>query len=232
MLDVHPAHHAANSWREFFVHIATIVLGLLIAVGLEQTIEFFHRHHQVHQMEDNLRAESLENRHTVADDLPAIHAMLSAVDANIATLQLHRSAGEKDPLVLAPFPNVRIFVPIDAAWLGMRDSALLSIVPRQLSTNYWKLDFLIQSANNHLQDVTRSRDKVAAIKSLQTLSAPLTAAERNELLLAFSEYRQQIDRLRNTLVGLDLSIGIALESKDLTVESTNDAYDHASNKQQ
>jgi hypothetical protein len=27
MLDVHPAHHAASSWKEFFVHIATIVLG-------------------------------------------------------------------------------------------------------------------------------------------------------------------------------------------------------------
>ena len=31
MLDVHPAHHAASSWKEFFIHIATIVLGLLIA---------------------------------------------------------------------------------------------------------------------------------------------------------------------------------------------------------
>lgn len=31
MLDVHPAHHAANTWRAFFVHIATIVLGLLVA---------------------------------------------------------------------------------------------------------------------------------------------------------------------------------------------------------
>lgn len=44
MLDVHPAHHPANSWKEFFIHIATIVLGLLIAVGLEQTVEYFrHR---------------------------------------------------------------------------------------------------------------------------------------------------------------------------------------------
>ena len=27
MLEVHPAHHAASSWKEFFIHIATIVLG-------------------------------------------------------------------------------------------------------------------------------------------------------------------------------------------------------------
>jgi hypothetical protein len=37
MLDVHPPHHAASSWRDFFVHIATIVIGLCIAVGIEQT---------------------------------------------------------------------------------------------------------------------------------------------------------------------------------------------------
>ena len=27
MLDVHPAHHAATSWRDFFVHIAQVLLG-------------------------------------------------------------------------------------------------------------------------------------------------------------------------------------------------------------
>ncbi len=36
MLDVHPPRHAANTWRDFF--IATVVLGLCIAVGLEQTV--------------------------------------------------------------------------------------------------------------------------------------------------------------------------------------------------
>ena len=135
MLDVHPAHHAATTWRDFFNHIATNVHGLLIAVGIEQAVEYVHRRDQVHQMEEALRAESLENRHTIADDLPALDAILASVDANIATLQRHRNAGEKDPVGLAPRPNVRLFVPIDTAWLGMRDSALIYIVPRQLSTN-------------------------------------------------------------------------------------------------
>jgi hypothetical protein len=38
MLDVHPAHHAASTWRDFFIHIATIVLGLLIAISFEQLV--------------------------------------------------------------------------------------------------------------------------------------------------------------------------------------------------
>jgi hypothetical protein len=58
MLDVHPAHHAANSWRDFFVHIATIVLGLIIAVGLEQTVEYFHHRHQLHDVRQGILADA------------------------------------------------------------------------------------------------------------------------------------------------------------------------------
>ncbi len=39
MLDVHPPEHTPHTWRDFFLHIATIVIGLLIAIGLEQSVE-------------------------------------------------------------------------------------------------------------------------------------------------------------------------------------------------
>src|ERR1700733_10097267 len=47
MLDVHPPHHAASTWRDFFIHIITSVIGLLIAVGLEQAVEYLHQRHQL-----------------------------------------------------------------------------------------------------------------------------------------------------------------------------------------
>ena len=34
MLDIHPPHTPTHTWKDFFIHIATIGLGLLIAVGL------------------------------------------------------------------------------------------------------------------------------------------------------------------------------------------------------
>jgi hypothetical protein len=58
MLDVHPPHHAAHTWTDFFIHIATIVIGLLIAVGLEQTVEAFHHNQERHQLREDLRAEA------------------------------------------------------------------------------------------------------------------------------------------------------------------------------
>ncbi len=41
MLDVHAPHDAVRTWKDFFIHIAAIAVGLLIAIGLEQTVEYF-----------------------------------------------------------------------------------------------------------------------------------------------------------------------------------------------
>ncbi|HEX9138845.1 MAG TPA: hypothetical protein VF848_03595 [Steroidobacteraceae bacterium] len=68
MLEPHAPHEAIQTWRGFFVHIATIVVGLIIAVGLEQTVEYFHHRHQRNYLEQQMR-EVLENDiKLIADD--------------------------------------------------------------------------------------------------------------------------------------------------------------------
>ena len=57
MLDVHPPHEAAHTWKDFFIHIATIVIGLIIAVGLEQTVEYLHHRQQVRETRKALLLE-------------------------------------------------------------------------------------------------------------------------------------------------------------------------------
>jgi hypothetical protein len=61
VLDVHPPHHAASTWRDFLIHIATIVIGLFIAVGLEQTVEAIHHRQQRHELEERLIEEFRAN---------------------------------------------------------------------------------------------------------------------------------------------------------------------------
>jgi hypothetical protein len=68
MLDVHPAHHAASTWRDFFIHITTIVLGLLIAIGLEQTVERIHQHYQLRETREALEHEQKANEKDWADN--------------------------------------------------------------------------------------------------------------------------------------------------------------------
>ena len=51
MHEIHPLLHAARGWRDFFVHIGTIAVGLLLALGLEQSVLAVHHHQQSLEIE-------------------------------------------------------------------------------------------------------------------------------------------------------------------------------------
>ena len=46
MIDIHPPEKSDHTWKDFFLHIGTIAVGILIAIGLEQTVELLHENHQ------------------------------------------------------------------------------------------------------------------------------------------------------------------------------------------
>ena len=64
MLDVHAPHEPMHTWRGFFIHMAAIVVGLLIAISLEQMVEFLHHREQRRQLLEDLRREAEERVHT------------------------------------------------------------------------------------------------------------------------------------------------------------------------
>ncbi len=69
MLDVHPPHEAAHTWKDFFIHIATIVVGLFIAVGLEQAVERIHLHYELRETREALASELEANRaHLISNE--------------------------------------------------------------------------------------------------------------------------------------------------------------------
>lgn len=47
-MDIHKPK-AAHSWREFLIEIGTIVCGILIALGLDQTVEWLHWRQEVRE---------------------------------------------------------------------------------------------------------------------------------------------------------------------------------------
>jgi len=60
---------AAHSWREFLIEIGTIVTGILIALGLEQSIEAFHERQLAHEAQDAIDAEMRSDLDLIASRL-------------------------------------------------------------------------------------------------------------------------------------------------------------------
>ena len=86
MIEVHPPHENVHTWRQFLIHIAAITIGLLIAIGLEQTVVYFHHRHQLQEARRELTAELEDNRRVLAKNLDAVRKMTAELDANMALL--------------------------------------------------------------------------------------------------------------------------------------------------
>ena len=63
-MDIHKPK-AAHSWREFVVEIGTIICGILIALSLEQGVEWLHHQSEVAETREALGRELSDNLKTV-----------------------------------------------------------------------------------------------------------------------------------------------------------------------
>ena len=75
-MEVHPPEHPIFTWKQFFVHMATVCLGLLIALGLEQGVEAMHRHEQARELREALQRET---RQILDDQIVAVQNLNAVV---------------------------------------------------------------------------------------------------------------------------------------------------------
>ena len=127
-----------HGWREFVGEVGIIVIGVLIALGAEQTIEALHHRSQVHDAIDKLHAESIENRSALDANVVGLQQSQASVATDIAALGDCGNATGADRLV--PVVQPVWIAPSDHAWIGVRDSALLPLLPAELRDGYYKLN--------------------------------------------------------------------------------------------
>src|SRR5579884_876004 len=90
-MDVHSPMGAVNSWRDFFVHLAIITLGLLIALGLEGLVEWGRHQELVHRAETDLRSELQANRTLSAANTKSLDAAEVQAETDLGILLAYRT---------------------------------------------------------------------------------------------------------------------------------------------
>jgi hypothetical protein len=86
VIDVHPPHEPIHGWRDFFLHLATITIGLLIALGLEGCVEWQHHRHLVHEAEASLRVEIKSNESALESVLADVHKQENILKQDVIIL--------------------------------------------------------------------------------------------------------------------------------------------------
>lgn len=99
MLDVHPPHHGISGVRDFFIHLLTITVGLLIALGLEAGVEALHHRNERKEAEATLREELTQNRLTLVKIQKSSDKELEGLTNILNFLEDLREGKKGDPSV-------------------------------------------------------------------------------------------------------------------------------------
>jgi hypothetical protein len=87
MIDVHSPHTTIGNMSEFFLHLFTITIGLLIAVGIEAAVEVHQHHELAAQARQTMTAEIRHNASSVASALADIEKEQKKFAQDLAILQ-------------------------------------------------------------------------------------------------------------------------------------------------
>ncbi len=199
MLDVHPPHSPTHTWKDFFIHIATIVVGLLIAVGLEQTVEAVHHHHQREDLIAEFRGECERNIKLADTNLKNMQSDRAWEKAWLETLRKSATDPRVATIVLPARPSANQYEGVTrSVWAISKSNGTAALLPEGLAEMYDRTDHesdeVYVSADQytatlrHLSNVARA-DGFAfnARATAPAIAAELSLLQRTELISALAD---------------------------------------------
>jgi hypothetical protein len=145
MLDVHPPHLPTHTWKDFFIHVGTICVGLLIAIGLEQTVEAIHRQHERHLLQEELHAESELLRRNAEIDIDQYDAQLKWLLGLRKDVTLMLASHGKAQLPVREYtaplnghgvPGASTIVLLNPSWQSALADGRVALLPENLKRAY------------------------------------------------------------------------------------------------
>jgi len=135
VLDVHPPHEPIYSWRDFFVHLATITSGLLIALSLEGCVEWRHHRQLVHEAEESLLTEIKANAGDLQGALDDVRKERELLKQDIALMKkiiANPKVQNRDEVMI----NFHIRTFKDVSWKTAQSTGALSYMPYERAQEY------------------------------------------------------------------------------------------------
>ena len=169
MIDVHAPHEPVMNWRDFFIHLITITIGLLIALSLEGCVEWQQHRHLVRDAEASLQAEIQNNAKDMSDRMDDLHKQQGVLKQDLAVLDVilkPRPKGSKSSLSVSfsihPFEDV--------GWKTAQSTGAFAYMPYDRAQEY--SDIYAEQNELKAAEQQAARDAIVAL-------APFTNVGQN-----------------------------------------------------
>jgi hypothetical protein len=202
MIDIHPPHHAATTRRDFFIHLSTVVLGILIAIGLEQTVEYLHHRHLATEARRSLLAERVSNETSNDLNIFATRRHQRDLQQDLAALHALRA---HQPLPTGPFIVHHVHsLYFEDEWHKIHQSGTINYLAEELRPIEYRYE--LQDAFTDL--INRSNEDLSRAASvLRTQHDPLNTTFENNV--SFFAFRQRLEDSHETLSAEEVDRGFA-----------------------
>jgi hypothetical protein len=162
-MEVEGPEHGIHSWRDFFVHMGTVFLGLILALGLEQVVIAVHESHQRAELREALDADShqaiIDAKRSEAASEQQIAWSLDRADQVRAALATNTPLGPR--AVLNPLDYDLIG---NSAFKAAKASGLLALLPQHEVRAYSEEDGLMTLASQTFDQANVSRQNLRAFE--------------------------------------------------------------------
>ena len=190
MLDVHAPHESIHTWKSFFIHIATISVGLLIAIGLEQTVEAIHRHHQYRKLDLELHNEALDNKKRAEGDILWMDRQLAWLLRVKDAVETARRGHGANSVLLPRKPPLPVGAlhdrdPVLVAWNTAMQSGGIALLPHEEALRY-SLSYSMAE-----QELRGDALTIQAVDEFQSLFIGMSGAPNDIYLTGLSEGQLQ-----------------------------------------
>jgi hypothetical protein len=209
-MDVHPAHQAPRTWREFFLHLVTITIGLFIALTLQAGVESLHHRHLVREARENLRREIQINRNHYAENVQTIEKNRRQLARDLDQLRDLRSGKPIEKNALAWGWDWNGY--IDASWKTARDTGAVSYMSFDLINAYSELYFQQDYVNAQALAIINDAPKSAAFLLIARDPSALSPSDIQSMLISIAESDIKLATLQNLMKPLDEMYAKALQT--------------------
>jgi len=207
MLDIHLPHKSIRGFSEFLIHLFTITVGLLIAVQIENFVEWRHHLHLAEEARVALRAEIKHNLKDLRGIQPGLKAWQNQIDADLAVtkrIQEHPNDPAAQHASLAV--NSGGVTLDDTAWRTAQSTGALAYMPYEEAERYTNI-YQAQSNLQAMED--KPLEDVAAILGMiekfnfHSASSKITAEQAGALAEKFGQMRVHL-ATGDTLLRIDI----------------------------
>lgn len=199
-MDIHPPHGAIHTKKDFFIHLLTIIAGILIALGLEALITWSHHRVLVREARANLVTEIQRNRQTLEDGLPEIRGRKQNLDTMIQAVR-DVEAGKPKPHIEY---NNKGYDLSSAAWKTASSSGATAYMDYNELKDYTDIYDLQELFMNWQNETFKAMADMSDLPPVMDLDAKTVPRERFErIVTAASRTKTTDDFLLNIAEALD-----------------------------